>query len=372
MATFIWSQEGHSDYFYDQGFLDADFRTDFNSKTEGDKNVNELTYSSHCIFPPPNPIVEPWSVCGTSPDHERVAGDYWYQSSSSVWNANANFWVLSVNNEPAFDGTLNAGVPNQAHKLYSNTSQYWMYTPAAFAVVTDTEIGENFPRAHLIVRHLTSNHSLDPNGAGGIPFLSIGGQDDRGHSDQVGEMGYSATGPHTVKFKARIWDFIEPDPSTGNEVGLFFFMYAMSEWDGKKRGIFITLKHIGDNSDWTTGVTDVLPYFWNWPIEESFFHPGVDWRFIDSEDFGNPATYPRPSTVCNISPSLVPQMVSTGVDYQFTLDLEELFRCANARYNFTDPLPTDEALPITGVHWGVEMFGTGGAIWSSVHDMKMQ
>lgn len=130
LATLMWSQVGFADYFYDQGFSDADYRTDFNSKTEGDTS-NPLTYSSPCAFPPSTPIVAPYSVCGTGPTVESVSDDYWYQSSSTVWNTGANFWVLSVNNEPAFDpATANDGVPNQVHKLYSNTSGYWMSTPA--------------------------------------------------------------------------------------------------------------------------------------------------------------------------------------------------------------------------------------------------
>ena len=65
-------------------------------------------------------------------------------------------------------------------------------------------------------------------------------------------------------------------------------------------------------------------------------------------------------------------MSSTGVDYQFELDLEELFRCASARGLFKSTMPQYTVLPIKGVHWGVEMNGTDGYIWAAVHDMEME
>lgn len=238
--------------------------------------------------------------------------------------------------------------------------------------MTDTPAGENFPRAHLIVRHLGASHSNDANGAGGLPFVSIGAQKNRGHSSDIGALN-SSTRPNTVKFKAKIFDFMEPDPvGSQTDGGLWFFLFAITEWGGKQRGIFINLKHLGDETDWSESMFDGSKFWWNWPIQESFYYPGVDWAYIDTEDFGGTYNWPYYAQRCLISSSDAPAMVSTGVDYQFELDLEELFRCASARGLFQSTMPQYTVLPIKGVHWGVEMNGEDGYIWAAVHDMQMQ
>lgn len=374
----------NADYFHDQGFVDAEYRTDFNSKTEGTLG-NQLTYDD-ATPNPPNSCLFPAEFCGYKP---KIGNAYWYGSSASVWNAGAEFWVLSVNNEPAFENSATAfdGLPNQVHQLYSNTSQYWTYTPASFAVVTDTPAGENYPRAHMIVRHYgydKDEHnwlfSNDKNGIEGIPFISIGAQKNRGNgSSDIGALN-SSTRPDTVKFKAKVWNFVKPNPPPSSidnygedaDGGLWFLMYAITEWGGKKRGLFINLKHVGNLTDWSTSFNDGTYLRWNWPIGESFFHPGVDFAYIDTEDFGYAYPIPYYPNRCYIPSSKAPQMTSTGVDYQFELDLTELFRCASARGLFETAMPSTTELPILGVHWGVELSGWEGHIWASVHDMKMQ
>lgn len=383
MAMLLPIKAVNADYFYDQGFDSADYRTDFDSQTEG-TSTNPLTYDdpNAPIYPlePPylgyvNTCLFNNVSCGSGPTAQQQS--YHYSSSPSVWNANANFWVLSVNNEPAFNNirtilqaggptTANLGPPNQVHQLYSNTHANWTQTPASFATVEPSIVGETFPRAHLIVRHWGSSYSNDANGEFGIPFISIGAHEGRGHASEVGAI-RSTTRPDTVKFKARIWDYLEPDGG-----GLWFFMFAVTEWGGKQRGLFIGLKGIGAGTDWSTSYKDGTNLQWNWPIQESFYHPGIDFAFIDTEDFGANVQNPYNKTwVCDIDSAKAPKISSTGIDYQFELDIEELFRCASARGLFeTKMLGTN--LPILGVHWGVEMYGAGGHIWTSVHDMKME
>ena len=351
----------NADYFYDQGYEDAAYRTDFDSKTAGTSS-NALNYDSSCLFT---------TFCGTGP----AVGDpdFWYSSSSSVWDTGADFWVLHVNNEPAWSNSSPAtgidGVPGLVHELFPNTSPNWTKRPASFASITGSLVGETFYRAHLISRHLGASNSNDPNDSLGLPFISLGAQSNRGNNTDVGALN-SSTRPDTVKFKARIWDFREPDggPDYDNG-GLWFMMYAITEWGGKQRGVFLNLKHLGDDTDWSTSIYTGLSRKWNWPIEESFFNPGVDWAFIDSEDlyYGG---IPFPPQTCLIFGA--PQMTSTGVDYQFSINLDELFRCASARGLFESTMPSSTVLPIKGVHWATEMNGEDGYIWASVHDMEME
>jgi hypothetical protein len=72
-----------------------------------------------------------------------------------------------------------------------------------------------------------------------------------------------------------------------------------------------------------------------------------------------------------VSTSLsVPRLTSIGQEILYKLDLQELFECADARFGFGEPMPS-QTLPIEGVRWAIEMTGENGALWTSVHGMAM-
>ena len=132
---------------------------------------------------------------------------------------------MSNNNEPAF-GNLNgggsAGVPGQSHPL-PQTGPMWTYYPESFTVTVDSEAGENFPRAHIIVRHMGPTNSHDENGADGIPFVSVGAQANRGNGSAVGALN-NPLRPHNVQFAANLFDWKGSDSSI-----MWAFLYVISE-----------------------------------------------------------------------------------------------------------------------------------------------
>lgn len=342
-----------ADDFWDQGFKDGAWRTDFISDLAGTP-LSPLTYDSNCLFPE--------LLCGNSP----LVGEP-TSAGTSAGGPEDRYWVVSINNEPAFENLIGGsvavtGVPGQAHPL-PQSGQMWTYYPESFTVQVDTEAGEDFPRAHMIVRHMGPTNSHDEKGAGGIPFVSVGAQANRGNGDAVGVLN-KPLGPHNVRFTANLFDWKNSDDSV-----MWAFLYAISAWPDEagniiQRGVFLTLKHMGEDSDYSAPDNPGHPFDWNWPIRESFFYPGVDWGFIDSEDLNSgPAAWH-----CGFT---VPAMTEKLTDYRFNVDLQKLFECASRRGLFRTPMPESGELPIKGVHWAVEMSGADAYLWMAVHGMEM-
>ena len=341
----------YGDNFWDQGFKNGAWRTDFISDLAGTP-ASPLTYDSDCLFPE--------LQCGTGP----LVGEQTSAGTSTSLPGD-RYWVVSINNEPAFENSNDGrmvGVPGQTHPV-PQTGPMWTYYPESFTVSVDSEAGEDFPRAHMIVRHLGPTNSHDENGAGGIPFVSVGAQANRGNGVAVGALN-NLLRPHNVRFTANLFDWKTSDSSI-----MWAFVYAISEWPdetGKttQHGVFRTLKHMGEGSDYSGPENPGHPFDWNWPIRESFFYPGVDWGFIDSEDLNSGPT----AWHCGFT---VPAMTEKLTDYRFNVNLQKLFECASNRGLFRTPMPAIGELPIKGVHWAVEMTGEEAFLWLAVHGMEM-
>ncbi len=243
--------------------------------------------------------------------------------------------------------------PARCGRITRSPSRFWWIQ----------KLERTFPRAHLIVRHLGSTNSHDEKGAGGIPFVSVGAQANRGNGVAVGALN-NPFRPHNVRFTANLFDWKTSDSSN-----MWAFMYAISAWPDEagnsiQRGVFLSLKHMGERSDLSSQDNPGHPFDWNWPIRESFFYPGVDWGFIDSEDLNNgPEAWH-----CGFT---VPVITEKLTDYPFNVDLQKLFECANRRGLFRTPMPDSGELPIKGVHWAVEMSGAEAYLWMAVHGMEM-
>ena len=337
--------------FQDQGLVDAVVRTDFDSQTQG-TSVNPLTYSSPCLFS----IVS----CGNSP--ASFASTNYFSQNAATWPS-SDFWVLSINNETSYDQvcptnpnppictpgevsyTLNPGPLNQS--LPRSAPGYGLM---GFTTLVDTEIGEDFYRAHLVMNTFFANPM-----PGGIPFLGIGAQNGRGNSYALGQLNNGYYTYKKVKFTAKLWDFILPTPVNEKQPATFaFYIYALSSWGGKPRGVFLTLAHWNiDNSD----SSNFTIYNWNWPVQESFYYPGAQWVFIDAED------------VSNFCPFSVPRLTAKGQQIAYTINLYLLFKCASDLGGFDSTMPSGSS--IEGIHWAVEMSGKDGGLWTSVHNMRM-
>lgn len=343
---------------HDPGFQAAAYRSDY-GRTEGSSG-NPVRYLDPCIFAE--------SFCGTGP---TVGADTSAASDPALFLPGARYWVLHINNEPAFTNkpvaTRNPGIPGQVSRLVPLDAvgdDGVLPVPQTVEVIRGSLAGENFARAHLMVQHLGPGLSGDPNGARGLPFASLGADHERGNGGLLGALN-DPDQPHVVSFVTRVWDYGEPEGGpVFRDGGLWFYFYAISEWGGRQRGMFLSLKHVGDFTDASTPEQPGVSFRWNWPLRESFFQPGVDWAFIDAEDLQTGA----PEWRCGFT---LPPLDQTGVDRRMRVDLQALFECASRRGLFQQPMPGSGQLPLLGMHWAVEMNGVGGFLWTSIHDMRI-
>lgn len=328
--------------FHDQGFVNAVVRTDYNSQTEGTAS-NPITYINPCLFT--------GAICGNSPT-VFSANNSFAQNVSGY--PQSNFWVLDFNNEPSYNRggqtTNNPGPPNQS--IARSAPGFGLM---GFTAFKDAPAGENFYRAHLVLNGTFPNPTFDA-----APFIAVGAERYRGNVTAPGYLNYSPANKR-VQFKAKLWDFKLPTKIAGNtqQPSLAFYAYAITSWGGKKRGLFITLAHWNiDNSDSTSFTGQ---WKWNWPMQESMYHSGVEWAFIDAEDV---------LSHCGYS---VPRLTTINQQISYDINWQTLFQClgSSSKNGWDAVFPTGQVLTIDGVHWSVEMTGENGWIWPSVHDMKM-
>jgi hypothetical protein len=188
-----------------------------------------------------------------------------------------------------------------------------------------------------------------------IPYLSIGAERYRGNGSALGYMNLAGS-KHCVKFTTKLWDFKLPSPVGSQPAVLAYYLLLKTSWGGMPRGLFITLAHWNiQNSSATTFVKKAK---WNWPIQESFYHKGSEFAYMDAEDV---------NSLCGFS---VPLLTTIGQEISYDLDIQALFRCASNLGGYSASMPYGY-LPIEGVHWAVEMTGDNGWLWPSVHDMEM-
>ncbi len=102
---------------------------------------------------------------------------------------------------------------------------------------------------------------------------------------------------------------------------------------------------------------------WNWQMQESFHHPGADVAFMDAEDVG---------ALCNNPDMAMARLRNVGHNANYSIELDDLYRCASDNNLFDTPMPTIAPVPITGVHWVNEGTGLNVGLWTSVHNMRMR
>ena len=105
---------------WEEGFCIGTVRTDCESLDEGTA-ANRLTLVP-CLYPkwddellgPAGASAVGTSPCAMGPDRFTESNPY---TNAGGWPG-TNFWVLSVNNEFAYDNELNTGPPNQSLPVY--------------------------------------------------------------------------------------------------------------------------------------------------------------------------------------------------------------------------------------------------------------
>jgi len=61
----------------------------------------------------------------------------------------------------------------------------------------------------------------------------------------------------------------------------------------------------------------------------------------------------------------------SNVNLSYEIDLQPLYECAAHWGGWSNGMPTTADIPITSIDWAVEGESTSGALWVSVHNMRM-
>ncbi len=339
----------HATGLWDQGFISGRVRTDYDSPSKGTIK-SPLTLTS-CLFTDGDPIIIPagpsWDKksCSLSPTIYARSNAY---TNSSHWPMD-NFWVLSVNNEPAYQKKFNSGPPNQSLPISEPGKGI-----IGFAVKKKRYKNKLSSKAILSL-----DHSFAPSGAEGyIPFLGIGAHWKRGNSKPISFLNPSEKHvPQKILFTATMLK--EKNIGKKGTAGILWFI-ASAEWDGKQRMIFIAIHHNGLEHETSSG--NFIHGHWNWNIKESFYYPGGDLVYMDAEDLSAIGME-------------VPPIIAVGQEHEYAIDLQKLFELGSRNINgvtFDKPLPPRKNIPVTGVHWAVEMTGKNTSLWFAVQHMMIR
>ncbi len=335
---------------WDPGFAVAAVRTAYDAVDEGTaSNPITLSYpfsgTGGCYF-------------STAINGGCVGGDTVYGTQSNYWSQNLNpgdehFWILELNNEPAFDNQCNSGPPD-----LSLARSLPLQGLMGFRM--DDQDQEGFNRAHLAM-DLSYQAAEAPCGIT-IPFLSIGVHETRGNGKPIAWIappGHGTPLPEVISFTAKVEAFTPPQCATCAPV-LVFRMWAVAEWGGVPRMLFVDLLHDGIDSCSDTAPTGdcVGTVDWNWPIEESYLFPGADLAFLDAEDVDR---------LCGFA---VQRLTAVGQEVDYDLNLGDLFHCASNLGLFLEPMPV-EPVPVRGIHWVDEGQGESGVLWMSLHGVNV-
>lgn len=174
--------------FNDQGLVNAVVRTDYNSQTEGTSS-NPITYVNPCLFST--------AVCGNSPTVLSATNSF---AQNTTGYPQSNFWVLDFNNEPSYNNTAgqitnNPGPPNQS--IARSAPGFGLM---GFTALIDSDAGENFYRAHIVLNGTFPNPIF-----AGLPFVAIGSERNRGNNGaNPGSLSYITSTYKRVQFTAKL------------------------------------------------------------------------------------------------------------------------------------------------------------------------
>ena len=165
-----------------------------------------------------------------------------------------------------------------------------------------------------------------------------------------------------VQWTSRTWSYAPfgCDAAKGRELcfaqGVHAGFYAMTQWNGIKRLLFVDLVSEGD-LDYGRGPPGKT--HWNWPMAESLYYPGAEIGYLTSDLLARH---------CGIE---VPRLPLDGRWADYSVDVTALFTCASALALFTSPLPDHEDVALDGFHWYIESVGTQGALWFTVENPRV-
>lgn len=337
VGALLASPRAAADYFADQHMYLGRVKTEYLAANEG--TVTNPVTLGPSLYPcdPNDPHLVAQPCDNTNPP------TVWSQSNS--WSANGavpggKYWVLLNNNEPWWVLPQNSGPPDQSMpRVDPGTGVY------GFSMIPYTLGGKPAFQAHLVLNNNFAN-------LGSVPFMSIGADVDRGNGTVLGALNDPAR-PNSVKFTAKVWDY-----TLGYDGVLGFQLWAVANWGGKPRMIFL---HLFTHEIAHEYVSDKNHSHWSWRVTESSLAPGADVAYADA------------AVIAQWCPGVnAPAMTSLGETRTYVINLQKLYECASADGLFDAPMPTNTVVPIETVGFSNEMAGSGFALWTSVYDVTMQ
>jgi hypothetical protein len=392
MFTFLSSAQ--ADGFWDQGFRTGTLRTDFDDQTTGLQS-NPLVQSDTCLFPAVTFAIScnPFDTDGLIKSHYREPYNFHWPTSRPWPSSTDGFWALSVNNENVPEN-FNLGPPNQSLPvMYSdivsppqvNDIAKGTMNIAMQLIPASALTGAEKKRIHMMInnKYVPGNEKYSQK-EDSTPFLGIGAFQKRGNKGQVlGALNAGNSRSHTLNFTTTMWGakggVIHPVKVVQNNI-LSYALFVFSEWGGVPRAVAIQLFH--QNQDWSCpsgtssnrDVRDCLETLdsrpsakWNWTIEQSYFSPGAEIVNMDAEDLQDLCDFQR----TNVSGTALKWRLGPREKSTYHIDLQELFECASSLGMFSENMPTNQVLPITGVLWALEATGKNGVLWTSLENMHM-
>lgn len=356
--------------------------TDYYAADEGTAS-NPLTLTS-C----------PVSACPPWPDVYQQSNSYRQNVPMWVcptWPGLCDHWTLIMNNEEAFQplspGTQgNPGPPDQS--LPRALPGYGIF---GFATLYGNA---NFPGDTLWRAQMVLNVSSQfPNPTiGRVPYMAIGAFTGWGAPSPIGVLNPSnGSKLTTMKFGARLWQFLPTTNWTDYNAVIHCqpllvdaYVTFFADWGTHPKAIQVNFFHwVGKSTDPAPPATacpdhsyyDLTGWYANdfdWPIQESVYHPGARFAYVDAEDL---------QSLCGIT---VPRLQWPDQEADFSIDIDALFHCAAQAHItnpytgmptstpvFGEPLPSTTDIPITSASWATEASGKDGGIWIDVHQMRM-
>lgn len=272
------------------------FRTDFDSASKG--MINDPVTIDPCQL---QPIVG-WQadLCANI---NRATRGHFYSNSYNVNKNFSRFWVLHVNDEPAFEAD-NSGPPGQS-------------LPVNGGVVGVVPLSNG---VQLELSNLALNGASTP---GGIPFIGYGLQMGRG----AGNSPLLPNANYIFSFDVTLNSIATSLLSSQGVISIHFFVETQAAGKRKFSWVFLGRKNSGY----------VGSMVWNWPIRESMWYPGA---VIDGDNGANI------SSRCNIAvPEVQMSANGLGKTVHYDIDLAKYISCVSG-------LAADT--PITGIHFALE------------------
>ncbi len=366
--------QNSSNYGFAANFQSPQFRSDYDDIYAGTP-LSPLTYDE-CMYEVS--IIR----CPQQYMQDEGSIDRLPSLRSPASKASENAFVISANNEvlaplnyliddnsidrkidaPPYDAhhNCNPGPPNESFFVREDD-----LGGAGVYALRDGGI-ELFLNSSFIANQ--GDENLTDCGPYSVPFLAFGSQQDRGQEHPVAILAHPnhpdyLLSPNTLSFSAILKEFEENprifDHRTGqlhstasSHVRIFF----TAQWGGENRMLFVNLKTSFKNG----GSDHLAKVDWNWPIRESFYYPGGDLAFFEIDQI---------QETCGFGDF---DKISMNRETEYKLNLSLLFQCASDLGLFNSPMPDDQHIPVTGIHWALESHSTVGRIRFLVKQAKIE